>query len=397
MLISERQLKAFQDGFKLIRLIGDALHKFDPVTGKLLVVNSKNVQRAHTKFCFVPGFLISILLQVIIATYLKLSTQADVLFCIFLMLAYFGMGYAQWSIITKRYKIERVFNHMLEFERTNNLSNWKPKGVAGPFVSSLMYLTTVPFPSAILAYLGQILLLPCLPAHFGFFLLPQCSARIKALEIFKQFPISQLLYEIVVKTIMVLVGAFMAHIAFPAFVLDMNLAPLCCHCIRNYIKLYSRLLSRISINSINFYGEVAIFRQIQIITIEFNDYHQKYNSVTKLIVMGLGIVIAMFALIRLHGNLLAPQFLIFGSTVMEFFCAIVFSYGVKACVYLVCKQLMHDTQAMHSLQRHKWFRRYFKSWPILKAYLGSVNYIDQLTPLNVMDFSITQLVNLLLL
>ncbi|CAL8068665.1 unnamed protein product [Orchesella dallaii] len=397
MLIAENQLKNFQAGFKIIRYFGDAVHDFDPITDEFLVRDSNAILRAKRRYPFATGVVLVILIQVIIATYLDLITQADFLQCIFLLGAYFAMAYAQWSTITKRHKMEQIFNHMLQFEKANNSSNWKPDGLTGAFVVQLVRLLTFPFPSGILAYLGQVLLLPCLPAHFGFFLLPQCSSKINSLEIFKMFPSSKLVYEVFMRILTVLCGGFAACVLFPAFILDLNISYMWCHCIRNYIKLYSRILSNISVNTKNFHGKVSTFRQIQLITVEFNSYHQKYNAVTKISIMVIGIDIALYALIRLYDSLLAPQILTYVTAVFEFFCGILFAYGLKACVYVASKQLLEDTKGLQGLHGHKWFRRYFRSWPVLKVYMGSVNFIDQVTPLTVLDFAISQLVSLLLL
>ncbi|CAL8120934.1 unnamed protein product [Orchesella dallaii] len=44
-----------------------------------------------------------------------------------------------------------------------------------------------------------------------------------------------------------------------------------------------------------------------------------------------------------------------------------------------------------------WMRRYVKSFRPIKCYLGHVNYIDELTPLNLLEFCINQTVSLLMI
>ncbi|CAL8068669.1 unnamed protein product [Orchesella dallaii] len=397
MLIAENQLTGFQTGFKIIRFVGDAVHDFDPITNKFLVRDQEKVQRAKRNYPFAIGFIVVTLFQVIVATYTNQITMADFLQCVFVMATYLVVAYAQWSIITKRYQMEQIFNHMLDFENSQNGSKWKPSGVTGSLVAKLVRLTIFPFPFAILVYLGQILFLPCLPAHFGFFLLPQCSIKINSLQIFLAFPTIKLIYVVVVIIIMELFSGFSARVLFPGFIFDVTISYLWCYCISNYIKLYSRILNKISVHTKNFYGSVSTFRQIQIIMIEFNSYHQNYNSVVKIGYMVIGIDIGLYALVRLYDSLLVPQIITYMIAVIELFCVILFAYGLKACVYVASKQLLKDIKGLNMLNGHKWFRRYIRSWPVLKVYLGSVNFIDEVTPLRILDFAISQLVSLLLL
>jgi len=45
----------------------------------------------------------------------------------------------------------------------------------------------------------------------------------------------------------------------------------------------------------------------------------------------------------------------------------------------------------------KWIERYRMSLPSLKSYIGNVNYVEEITPLEMINFCIDQTVSLLLL
>jgi len=120
MLMAENQLKQLQSGHKLIKFFGYEVHDFEKETGKFLVHDHQHVLKAQKRFPFGAGMIFIISCQIIIAAYLKVISTADLLQCIFLMVAYSAMVVATWSMISQRKEIEQLFSHMLEFERTHN-------------------------------------------------------------------------------------------------------------------------------------------------------------------------------------------------------------------------------------------------------------------------------------
>lgn len=141
----------------------------------------------------------------------------------------------------------------------------------------------------------------------------------------------------------------------------------------------------------------SLFRAIQYLAVDLNDFHQKYLSVSKLFgILGM-LTISLFALIRLSSALLPQQILIFGMCAVDSFIAMMYCYGLMASVYSTAKSMSTRIGMMHHLQRNPWFSRFFRSWPIIKIRLGSTNFIDEFTPLIVLNFSLSQLVNLLLM
>lgn len=161
--------------------------------------------------------------------------------------------------------------------------------------------------------------------------------------------------------------------------------------------MFDRKLQHLSLKHKNWMKNVMVFRQIQLIFVEFNAYHQNYLCVAKLYQMVAGLVLSLFAIIRLWDSLLFPQRIIFVTGVVEFATGIMFVYGTKANLYLTSRALLAQVKRMHSFSQNTWFRKFTRSWPILKVYLGSVNFIDELTPLVTMNFVMSQLVNVLLL
>ncbi len=75
---------------------------------------------------------------------------------------------------------------------------------------------------------------------------------------------------------------------------------------------------------------------------------------------------------------------------------IVFMLGLLAEVFNTSTEVLRMLNANPKLRRNQWFRRWLRSCPVLKIYIGGTNYLDRLTPLTLEEFVIDQTVSLLL-
>ncbi|CAL8117884.1 unnamed protein product [Orchesella dallaii] len=71
-------------------------------------------------------------------------------------------------------------------------------------------------------------------------------------------------------------------------------------------------------------------------------------------------------------------------------------FGSAGRVYVTSRDTIRRIQRKPQVQETLWAKRFFRSCPPLKVQLGHVNFFDQLSPLMFVDFSINQIVNLLL-
>lgn len=76
---------------------------------------------------------------------------------------------------------------------------------------------------------------------------------------------------------------------------------------------------------------------------------------------------------------------------------VIWFFGTLASVYETSKKVNETLKSKREFATKKWFRRWLKSLPVLRVYLGGTNYVEALTPLNMEDFVISQTVSLLLL
>ncbi len=70
---------------------------------------------------------------------------------------------------------------------------------------------------------------------------------------------------------------------------------------------------------------------------------------------------------------------------------------IIALKQLLCSVWMHSVRSIVVKNHLRLQRKYIRSWPVLKIYMGSVNYYDEKTALILLDFNISQVVSLLLL
>ncbi len=89
--------------------------------------------------------------------------------------------------------------------------------------------------------------------------------------------------------------------------------------------------------------------------------------------------------------------LLYAYVAVVIFLDVIFVFGIFANVYEVSKGIQEKINAKTDLKRNKWFKRWFRSCPIFRIYIGGSNYLEKLTPLTIQDFVIDQTVSLMLL
>ncbi len=180
-----------------------------------------------------------------------------------------------------------------------------------------------------------------------------------------------------------------------------------CYCIKNYLVYHKNILKLLDRTYDNNFTnsrctfdlqKVLMFRNIQILLIHFNEFHAKYLVLVKIFGQALYITLGLYSFIRLSTVLPVVQFLVHGIGILDSLIGVIFCYGMKAQVFSVSTALKTQDKnyIMRNLLRSKWFQRFFRSCPQLKVKIGSVNYIDEFTPLSIISISLGQLVNFLL-
>lgn len=142
------------------------------------------------------------------------------------------------------------------------------------------------------------------------------------------------------------------------------------------------------------------FRKLQLLLGTYRNIYSK--SMVGILTAGVVVlqVIFLFNTIALTkegaSNQLAMYLLNLWASIMGAF-ILIFIFGSLADVYTYSEGVSESINGKVSLMKNKWFRRYHKSCPTLRIYFGGSNYLDGLTPLNLVEFTIDQTVSLLLL
>ncbi|CAL8087603.1 unnamed protein product [Orchesella dallaii] len=144
------------------------------------------------------------------------------------------------------------------------------------------------------------------------------------------------------------------------------------------------------------YKKVLFFRQLQLMLISHNWIHKSYAVVAALGQSVFLMTICLYCLVNLHASLLPVHVSFFLSTAAQCFTTIIAVGGTLGDVYSNSGQLLEDIKAEIPLQKNTWFRRSFKSWPVQKIRFGQVNFLDRLSPVTLVDFSINLTLNMVL-
>ncbi len=133
----------------------------------------------------------------------------------------------------------------------------------------------------------------------------------------------------------------------------------------------------------------------------FNGVNQDYFTSVLIFIIGVGCVVSLFAFITVKGAMSIPQFLLLGSAVVQVVICVTFGYGIFGGMYddsLQILQAFRTTKVnLETRNERKICAKEVNSLCPIKVMIGSVNYIDRLTPITLIDFFLGILANLLLL
>lgn len=139
-----------------------------------------------------------------------------------------------------------------------------------------------------------------------------------------------------------------------------------------------------------------MFRHIQFLTVLLNEV-QKGTLIVVLIwssTLILSLVVSMLVISSIEDwTSLATLMLIAVDCTLE----ILIILGGMSTVYITSRTALETKPKLCSSSDARWLRRFLSSCQPLKIRIGSVNFVDEFTPLNCLHFSITLGVNIILL
>lgn len=235
-----------------------------------------------------------------------------------------------------------------------------------------------------------LLVKPCFPGNFGYFLIPECTRDLASLSTVER------IIAFLIKVIIITFSTVLLKFTSTALVYEVMIFAIPqIFCLVSYLKQFNELLLTKHANVFNLN---QMYHEIHILTIEYNNIHQ--NSLT----IGLTIFISCTFIIPLYiviafGNRIPLIYLIFCSgCVFETGLYIVDCDGnMKSEVYRESKVVKEKSKSLKWVRTNKLCRRVVESWKVVKINIGAINFYDEQTALQMLNFNLTVVMNLLLL
>lgn len=142
---------------------------------------------------------------------------------------------------------------------------------------------------------------------------------------------------------------------------------------------------------------VQMYKELQLLTAFYNAIHGGVLSAAMTICFSTNVIFSMYAVIGLYRELLLVVVLLYAVIAFDCFMGMVPCDGnIKSAVNNTSNDIMAKIRSAPHLRTRPIMRRYLRSWPTLKIKLGSTNFYDKETPLNLIGFCVGQVVSLLL-
>jgi len=252
------------------------------------------------------------------------------------------------------------------------------------------------------AFLGPMISIPhftmqwlmrCSPITFGYFLIPECHNGVET------SPLSSLSY---LKLTLLCFLAFWfvtdAAGSWAIFVGPFSITQ--AYCLRRYTHFITCLVGKRPEKCCQY---LQYYRQVQVLSRYYNRLQQDKLITVVLFLMTLHIITGFYALIFIGiQSISIPELLLFVDVSLNAIVCMTVYTNIVGQLYVKSKHVGKKLkgQVLSSIMERKqirWVERYVKSlWPV-KCYIGYNNFVDELTPLNLLSFCASQIVSLLML
>jgi len=172
------------------------------------------------------------------------------------------------------------------------------------------------------------------------------------------------------------------------------------YCQWRYLKMVVRLLRDKSGHSMN---NLSLLRQLQILNRYYNLVQESGILPSTVFMVISATVLGFYVLISLGTHISTPELLFFLIVANEGLLVLMVLTTVMSWIYaesgknvqIFMKAVLFPNICI--TKKRKWAQKYVRSFSPLKCYIGDCNFVEELTPLNLLSFSAHQTVSLLLL
>ncbi|CAL8069315.1 unnamed protein product [Orchesella dallaii] len=348
-----------------------------------------------TSFCFTAVLAIQMLEADNVSFGMKAQSG-------FFLVSFSNLWIVNWLVLKAEQEICQLSNRIFQFEARHYKrfgDHWNDaKEMVLKVVRLFDFIGTTTSVVSYIIYICQIWVQPCFPGNFGYMFYAECKSQI--------FSSGWTTYmnswvEVAVKIILVWFSSTCALFMFSTFTLVV--AQFTCvfsFCYRNYLIYLQNIMGLLKQQKTicdEQRNDLIIYKQIQVLLIHHNCIHQSLIVVVLLNQAMFVVIVGLFLIIGMYTRLEIAQQLLFVVLGFDALLVLVVVFGILGLVYVSSMKTLEIGKEIQILRKDPWARRYIRSWPPLKIGLGSVNFIDKLTGLVSVDFSVNQTVNLLMM
>ncbi|CAL8135913.1 unnamed protein product [Orchesella dallaii] len=389
MLLKENLIRFIKLHLQLQSLLGTRPFKFS-ATDKLIPCHKREYS-----WVLIKGFLLTLYnitewMQVIHSVgHAVLANVSESLLFASTKAAY---CFTKYTLITRQRSLIELFNLLLNFEKANFAGLHILKSNSKTLVQVTQLLAIIFATYSTLCYLVMLWIFPCELVPIAYFTMPECLNP----SYHGDWSISSR-FQLVMICIFVMWQCIDFAGDLTLFVVHLTLVQ--SYCFYRYVQLVDQLIVEKPKQALK---HLPLYRQIQILNRYYNVIRNNGIIIAHEYLLIIAFIISVFMLISLGSNGTLPELILFGLCGFD-----------GAIVLLVCNTLMGQIysgskQFRTKIKEHilsnqvlnkqrKWTQRYLKSCAVLKCNIGDVNFIEELTPLVMIDFCINQIVSLLLL
>ncbi|CAL8092345.1 unnamed protein product [Orchesella dallaii] len=303
----------------------------------------------------------------------------------------------KWTTLKQSGSTIELFNLIIRFEENNLIRMEAPRILTKSYkllikicVLGLRFGT----PIIVVGYVIERWIVPCSAATSGYLLLPECDDGFAESGRRWSLQSKSALLSIALTTL------WMNLDSFGCWALQLeDLTFIQSICFWNYVKVFMIRINSDNDSSIDNY---LVYRQLQILNRFYNVIQQNVLLTSTLVLVTNGCIISTYVMLSNGSNVTVLQMFQFLNGGSNCFLVILIQIGAMAKLYGESTRVIQNlkksmTQREISGRKRKWIQRYLKSLTPLRVAVGSVNFIDELTPITLLDFCVNQIVSLLLL
>lgn len=234
---------------------------------------------------------------------------------------------------------------------------------------------------------------PCFPGNLGYIFLSECSGNLNPSG-----------YEKTQKILMSTISALLYLFTTATTFIQYDILLLQPYCITNYLRLFLHKLENqlarvntVSGSSKEIEKLFLMYREIEVLVGFFNWFHGHTLIVFYVLDSSTAFIISLYVVLGLYKDM--PLVVILNCSILVFLAisALKDFDDYKCGVFKVSKALISKVSGNKYLRSRKIHRRKIQSWRVLRIYMGSTNYYEDITPLNLGEFCVQNTVTLLLL